>query len=100
MADLEGFRGHAVIDGDVSDAQLQLYLDAAMGYLKASGVLAPSDSEADELPLESSLYDLAAYQIATHYNDKRGIVGDNVPAEVFGVQGIIHQLYGVFKGEA
>lgn len=99
MASIEGFREHAVIDGDVTDAQLLLYLNAAMGYLKGAEVLAPSASEALARPLEASLYDLAAYQVATYYCERRGMVGDNPSADAFGVQGIIHQLKGRFKGE-
>ena len=98
MASLEGFKEHAVLDGEFADQQLQLYLDAAMGYLKESEVAAPSLSEARAMPLAASLYDLAAYQIATHYCERRGMVGDNPSAEVFGVQGIIHQLKGKFTG--
>lgn len=98
MASIEGFREHAVIDGDVTDAQLLLYLNAAMGYLQRAEVPAPGASEAQAYPLEASLYDLAAYQVATHYYERRGMVGEDTPAEVFGVQGIIHQLKGFFAG--
>ena len=69
-----------------------------MGYLRGAEVIAPSAQEIAERPLEASLYDLAAYQLATHYCERRGMVGENPAAEVFGVQGIIHQLKGIFSG--
>lgn len=99
MASVAVFREHAAIDGDITDAQLGLYLNAAMGYLEQSEVLAPSASEAAAHPAAAALYDLAAYQIGTHYYDKRGLIGQDVPPEVFGVQGIIHQLKGYFTGK-
>lgn len=98
MASVDGFRLHAVIDGDADDEELQLYLNAAMGYLNRSEVPCPGASEVEKYPLEAGLYDMAVYQIATHYYERRGMVGDGVAAEVFGVQGIIHQLAGFFKG--
>ncbi len=99
MPDIEGFRAHAVLDGDITDTELQGYLDAAMGYLAASEVIAPSTTEAAQKPLLSKLYDLAVYQLATHYKERRGMVGDDPAQDAFGVQGIIHQLKGVFTGE-
>ena len=98
MASLEGFKAHAVLDGEYTDQQLQLYLDAAMGYLKGAEVTAPGASEIADHPLEASLYDLAAYQLATHYCERRGMVGENPADEVVGVQGIIWQLKGKFSG--
>ena len=99
MADLAGLKAHAVIDGDVTDTELQGYLDAAMGYLAASEVNAPSAAEAVAKPLLAKLYDHAAYQLATHYCERRGMVGADPSKDAFGVQGIIHQLKGIFKGE-
>ena len=99
MADVSGLREHAVLDGDVTNAQLELYLNAAMGYLKGAGVVEPSGSEAGASPLEADLYDLAVYQVATHYYEQRGLIGQSVAPEVFGVQGIIHQLQGYFTGQ-
>ena len=98
MPSLEGFKAHAVLDGEYTDQQLELYLEAAMGYLKGAEVAAPGTSEIQEHPLEASLYDLAAYQVATYYCERRGMVGDDPGADVFGVQGIIHQLKGPFTG--
>ena len=98
MATVDGFRAHAVIDSDVEDGALELYLNAAMGYLNRSEVPAPSESEAAAHPTEAALYDLAAYQVATWYEEHRDMIGESVPAHVFGVQGIIHQLKGFFAG--
>lgn len=83
MADIEGFRAHAVVDGDQTDDELELYLNAAIGYLDHSGVTEREDD---------ALYDLACYQVATHYLERKGMVGDPPGADPFGVQGIIHQL--------
>lgn len=98
MATLEGFKTHAVLDGDYSDDELTLYLNGAMGYLQGAEVEAPGDTEIARMPGKAALYDLAAYKIATYYLDKRN-VDQTASADVFGVQGIIHQLAGVFTGE-
>lgn len=86
MVNTEAFRQHAVIDGDASEAQLTLYLEAAQQYMKNAGVAKPT--------VDDALYELAVYQLATYYYDNRGPapvgVVNQVPVQ--GLQGIIHQL--------
>ena len=100
MADIVGLRVHAAIDSGVSDEEVAGCLHAAMGYLEMADVKAPSDGERAAKPLAASLYDRAAYMVATYYYEKRGMLGDAPSADALGVQGIIHQLRDVFKGEA
>ena len=81
MADLAGLRTYAV-EGDLTDADYQLALDAAKGYLANGGVTEREDD---------ALYDLGVYRLATYYLDNRAPGGDvsHVP---YGIQGIILQL--------
>lgn len=88
--DVSWLRSHAAIDGDVTDEQLGLYLQAAVGYLANAGVAAPDPGDASE-----ALYDLAVYQLACYYYDHRSLGTPeqlNATPAVFGLQGIIHQL--------
>lgn len=86
MADIYGFREHAVIDADTSDSSLKLYLDAAKQFFRRAGVPEPDG--------ENALYDLGVYELAAFYHDKRIPFGADVAAETvpFGISGIIHQL--------
>lgn len=86
MASLEGFKGYAVSAGDLTDAELQLCLDAAKEYFKNAGVAEPGESNA--------LYDLGVYRLATFYADNRGPLpnGGGSDALPYGIQGIIIQL--------
>ena len=75
-----------MIDDDVDDATVSLYLEAAQQYMKNAGVPEPKPGDV--------LYDLAVYQLATYYYDNRGPapVGPMRQVPVQGLQGIIHQL--------
>ena len=88
MASLEGFKGYAVSAGDLTDAELQLCLDAAKEYFKNAGVAEPGESNA--------LYDLGVYRLATFYADNRGPLpnGGGYDALPCGIQGIVVQRRG------
>ena len=85
MADLQGFKTYAVACGDLTDGELQLFLDAAKEYFKNAGV--PETTS-------SALYDLGVYRLATYYADNRGPspTGGGADPIHYGIQGIIIQL--------
>ena len=81
MASLELFRRYARIG---SDDEAQLFFDAAKEWLEKAGV---QEREG------SALYDLAVYQLGTHYYDNRGVISENGSDQVpMGVFSIMHQL--------
>lgn len=84
MADLAGFRAHAVLGSDESDAELQLCLDATKAYVKGAGVPEP------ETP--NPLYDLLVYRLAAFYVDNRSFPDKAKDAEFFGCNSMIVQL--------
>ena len=88
MASLQGFKAYAVEAGDISDAELQLFLDAAVEWFRGAGVETPTEANA--------LYDLGVYRLATFYLDNRGPLSDGSGREAlpYGIQGIALQLRG------
>ena len=84
MADLAGFRRHAVIGSDETDAELQLYLDATKAYVKGAGIPEPEEP--------SALYDLLVYRLATFYKENRGFPENGSDALYYGCNGLILQL--------
>lgn len=88
MADIYGFRDHAIIDADAPNSSLQIYLDAAKQYFKGSGVPEPAEPNA--------LYDMGVYQLGAFFYDKRMPLGPDMvkaaDAVPFGINGIILQL--------
>ena len=86
MATLDGLKSHAVVDGELTDAELQLYLDAAVRYFGNAGVPAPEETD--------PLYDLGVYRLATFYIEHRAPVGSSVGTDAvpYGITGIILQL--------
>lgn len=88
MANLQGLKLHAVVDGDLDDEVLQLCLDAAIEYLTGAGAVEPDSG--------SALFDMAAYRLATCYYEHRAPDGSVDTSYVPpGINGMILQLrYG------
>ena len=86
MADLAGFRAHAVIGDEETNAELNLYLEASKAYAAGAGVPEPDDDDA--------LYDLMIYRLATFYHDHKAFPEQGKDAEYVGVNGMIIQLRG------
>ena len=88
MASLEGFKAYAVAAGDIPDAELQLFLNAAVEWFRNAGVETPTEANA--------LYDLGVYRLATFYVDNRGPLSEGNGRESlpYGIQGIVLQLRG------
>ena len=85
MASLDGLKRYASAHDETDAALLGECMLAAMRALESAGV---NQREGD------ALYDLAVYQLATHYYDNRGVMVENgSPAQIpLGLQGIVHQL--------
>lgn len=85
MADLNGLKRYAAVNDETDEALLTETMQAAIRALEAAGV---AERFGD------SLYDLAVYQLATHWFDRRGVVMENGAAMQIplGLQGIVHQL--------
>lgn len=84
MPDVAGLRAYSHAHNETDDV-LYLFLTAAMEWLSNAGV--PHG-------MNSPLYTLAVYMLATHWMDNRGVVSDTPgTAEVpLGVMSIMHQL--------
>lgn len=85
MADLNGLKRYAAVNDETDEALLEDTMYAAIRALEAAGVAERIDDK---------LYDLAVYQLATHYFDHRGVVQENGSSQQIplGLQGIVHQL--------
>ena len=83
MASLNGFKSYAVSFGETTDTELQMCLDAAIGWATNAGI-----DEMDDDPL----YDMLVYRLAVFYHDHRGFPDRGNDAEMIGINGIALQL--------
>ncbi len=84
MPSISDLKRYAVVDSSEDDFVLEKCMAAAERYLVNAGVPVPTE--------ENPLYDLCVYQLAVHYYDNRGALGDKAEQLPFGVTSIIHQL--------
>jgi len=91
MVNMSAFRGYGAFNAEETDAELQLYLDAAKETLDRAGVTERKSS---------TLYDMTVYRMALDMHDNRGVGGDPVQAYPIGVQSAVHQLRNAPPEEA
>lgn len=77
------FRRYGAINAEETDAELELYLNAAKEALTRAGVAERQ---------VSSQYDLTVYALALHAHDNRGVLGDGGAELPYAVQSSVHQL--------
>lgn len=84
MPNIDDLKRYAVVDPNEDSRVLEGCMAAAIQYFENAGVPAPAQN--------SPLYDIGIYQLAVHYYDNRGAVGDRAELLPFGVGSIIRQL--------
>lgn len=84
MPNIDDLKRYAVVDPADDSRVLEGCLAAAVRYFENAGVPAPQKDD--------PLYDMGVYQLAVHYYDNRGAVGEKQEALPFGVSSIIWQL--------
>lgn len=84
MPNIEALAQWAAANVDTDREQLQLCMAAAEAWLAGAGV---------PVTARGPLYDLAVYQLATHYLDNKGVIAEGNAAQIpMGVMSMVHQL--------
>lgn len=84
MPKIDTLRRYVAATPDTDDELLADCMEAAQVWLENAGVARMEDNR---------LYDMAVYQLATHFFDNRGVVAEGGVNEVpLGVFSIMHQL--------